>query len=194
MSENLRSMLSGDTLDVQAVAQYLDAMDSSSRLAQVAFLGRAHQARLFEAAAGHMTIGVDYLVPPGGMPMHEVVHNGKNSLPLFTRFAKVFCVADSSSNEAWGYNRNSAFLETVVGPGYFVAYAQGTEVLIDYTRLPPQKPENWPPILPNHARISRFVYNETQDLLRGVSQHVSIGRASKGGKAMDAWFVLCREG
>ena len=31
------------------------------------------------------------------------------------------------------------------------------------------------------------------DYLRKVSDHVSIGRAVKGGKAMDNWFLLCRE-
>jgi hypothetical protein len=32
-----------------------------------------------------------------------------------------------------------------------------------------------------------------QDVLRGVSRHVSIGRAYKKGKPKGARFVLCRE-
>jgi hypothetical protein len=31
------------------------------------------------------------------------------------------------------------------------------------------------------------------DVMRGVSTHVSIGRARRGGKMSDNWFVLCRE-
>jgi hypothetical protein len=38
-----------------------------------------------------------------------------------------------------------------------------------------------------------FVYNNTRDFMRRVSQHVSIGTAYKGDKALGAWFVLCRE-
>jgi len=68
-----------------------------------------------------------------------------------------------------------------------------SEVLVDYLQLPPAKLPHWPTILPNSSRLSRFVYNGTQDVLRGVSQHVSIGRAMKAGKYLPAWFVLCRE-
>jgi hypothetical protein len=47
-------------------------------------------------------------------------------------------------------------------------------------------------MLPNDARLSRLVFNGTQDVLRGISKHVCIGRASRGGKWMDNWFVLVR--
>ncbi len=82
-----------------------------------------------------------------------------------------------------------------MGPGYFVAYPYENEgeVLVDYLRVPPKRPAEWPEILPNSSRLSTFVYNGTQDVLRGVSKHVTIGRAFKGGKPLSAWFVLCRE-
>jgi len=67
-------------------------------------------------------------------------------------------------------------------------------VNIDYTRVPPRGAEGWPAVLPNSARLSRFIYNGTQDRMRGVSAHVTIGRASRAGKDMDNWFVLVREG
>ena len=35
--------------------------------------------------------------------------------------------------------------------------------------------------------------DKMQDFMRGVSSHVSIGRAQKKGKNMDAWFVLSRD-
>jgi hypothetical protein len=84
------------------------------------------------------------------------------------------------------------------GPGYFVAY-QPTEplalhggVIIDYRRVPPDKPEGWPPVLPNTARLSRFIYNGTVDVMRRVSDRVTIGRAMRGSQPMDNWFVLVR--
>jgi len=102
---------------------------------------------------------------------------------------------NNDGRELWGYNRTGAFVETTVGPGYFVAYPSevGGEVLVDYLRVPPRCPEHWPTIVPNSTRLSRFVYDGTQDILRGVSKHVTIGRATKGGKPMSAWFVLCRD-
>src|SRR5262245_49347781 len=79
------------------------------------------------------------------------------------------------------------------GPGYFVAYvAPEGGVHIDYRRTPSDRPASWPPILPNSARLSRFIYNGTVDVMRRVSTHVSIGRAMRDGKPMDAWFVLAR--
>ena len=69
-------------------------------------------------------------------------------------------------------------------------------MVIDYYDVPPKgapRPESWPKVRPNHARLSRFVYHRTRDYMRGVSKHVSIGRAMKDGKVMDNWFVLCRE-
>jgi hypothetical protein len=70
--------------------------------------------------------------------------------------------------------------------------ASGAEVVIDYCEVPARKPAEWPPVLPNSARLSRFIYYRTRDYMRGVSQHVTIGRATRDGKPMDNWFVLCR--
>ena len=54
-------------------------------------------------------------------------------------------------------------------------------------------PEAWPAIVPNEARLGRFVYAGMIDVMRGISTHVSIGRAKKKKGYMDAWFVLVRE-
>lgn len=191
----LRELLSEDTPDVAAVEAYLDSLDSEQRIAEIRTLGRRHQARLFEAARGHKPISLDDIVDSTRPPMKEVIHHGKNSLPAFSRFSKVFVRPDAaSSNELWGYNRSGSFIETVVGPGYFVVYPHRSEgeVLVDYLRVPSGRPAEWPEILPNSSRLSAFVYNGTQDVLRGVSKHVTVGRAFKGGKPMSAWFVLCR--
>jgi hypothetical protein len=130
--------------------------------------------------------------------MTEVIHEGKNSLALFTRFQKRFCRPARETNppELWGYNEQA--MRLVTGPGYFVAYqpaeplALAGGVVIDYRRVPPDRPAGWPAILPNTARLSRFIYNGTVDVMRRVSDHVTIGRAMRGSQPMDNWFVLVR--
>jgi hypothetical protein len=192
----LRDLLEDDAPEMVAIHSYLDALGPTERLREVRTLGRAHQARLFDAARGYRAISLDDLVSPDRAPMEEVVHHGKNSLPLFNHFSKVFVrPPESEKPELWGYNRAGGFVETIVGPGYFVAYAHQVagEVLVDYLRVPPTRPDHWPEILPNSSRLSRFVYDGTQDVLRGVSTHVTIGRATKGRQPMSAWFALCRE-
>ena len=192
----LADMINASQVDLDAIADYLDGLDPGQRREEVTGLGKREQARLFDAAEGYRPLDLSHFVPPNREPMREVVHEGRNSLPAFKRFAKVFVRPDEEGREElWGYNRNPSLVETTVGPGYFVCYQHGTdgEVLIDYLKQPPRKPEGWPEIIPNSARLSRFVYNGTQDVMRGVSEHVSIGRATKGGKDMPNWFVLCRE-
>ena len=194
----LQELLSTPAVDIATVARYLDEADPDRRLGEARSLGRAQQRHLFDAAAGFRPIGLEDLVPSAVPDDTEVVHEGRNTIPVFTRFAKVFFrpPEHEAPGELWGYNRQeeTPFLETVVGPGYYVAYPHHVEgeVLVDYLRVPPRGLPHWPPVLPNSARLSRFVYHGTQDVLRGVSEHVSIGRAQKRGKWLPAWFVLVR--
>jgi len=191
----LRDLLDGQAQDMREIERHLDALDHAQRLGEVRALGRSAQARLFDAADGYKALTLSDIVPPQRPAMDEVVHHGKNSLPVFNHFAKVFVrPPDDAEPELWGYNRAGGFIESVVGPGYFVAYPRGDqEVLVDYLRVPAGRPPHWPDVLPNSVRLSRFVYYGTQDILRGVSRHVTIGRATKDGKPMSAWFTLCRE-
>jgi hypothetical protein len=177
-----------------SLAAYLDALTPAERLAQTLALGSKAQARLFDLVDGARRFTLDDLAPATGAPLVGVRHEGRNSMLAFTRFAKVFAVPEGvdPSNERWGFNATSALVSTTVGPGYFVAVPQGDAVLVDYTRLPSKPLHGAPPVLPNEARLSRFVYNQTKDLVRGVSQHVSIGRAWRGTRQLDNWFVLCR--
>jgi hypothetical protein len=191
----LRQLLRSDPPDMSEVAAHLDRLNARERVAEIRRLRRKDQARLFDAARDRKPISLADIVDGERPAMQEVVHHGKNSLPFFNRFAKVFIRPPGGGAELWGYNRAGSFIETVVGPGYFVARPAeiSGEVLVDYFRVPAERPEHWPPILPNSARLSRFVYYRTQDILRGVSEHVTIGRAIKAGKPMSAWFVLCRD-
>jgi hypothetical protein len=186
------------SVDRKEVARVLDEVGDDARVKAIAELGRRELATLFEAAADNGPLTLDDFVPPGVAPMTEVIHEGKNSLGLFTRFQKRFCRPAQPVNppELWGYNEQSLRLFT--GPGYFVAHlpteplAISGSVVVDYRRLPADRPAPWPPIMPNSARLSRFIYNGTVDVMRRVSGHVTIGRAMRDNKPMDAWFVLVR--
>ena len=191
----LRALIGAKPCDLRPIRAYLDGSDPATRLTEIRALRRDDQSRLFAAAEGFMAVSLDDIVGADRAPMEEVVHHGKNSLPVFNRFAKVFTRPHQANRpELWGYNRTGSFIEAVVGPGYFVAYPHSVEgeVLVDYLRVPPARPEHWPEILPNSARLSRLVYHRTQDILRGVSKHVFIGRATKDDKPLAAWFALCR--
>jgi hypothetical protein len=191
---NLDALLRSGEFDITDVARQLEALDPVLRLAAVRQLSGRAQASLYEAAKGVRKLSLDDLVPAQVEPLVEVVHEGKNSLPLFTHFAKVFCRPRGEVRELWGYNRSGPFVQTVVGPGYFVVYeGPGEELLVDYTRLPSAKPTDWPEVLNNHERLSRFVYAGMIDALRGVSEHVTVGRAIRNGKVQDNWFVLSRQ-
>lgn len=195
---SLHELLRG-TIDMNAVRAHLDALASPARIGAVTALSASEQAALYEAARGFAKVSLEFMVPSAVGRGREVVHHGRNSLPAFRYFQKRFHRPEGEAGDKhlWGYNHNPAWLVTLTGPGYFVAYEQGEgEVLIDYTRLPPfdaKQPPGWPKVLPNSARLSRFIYNGTQDTLRGVSAHVTIGRAARAGKDMPNWFVLCRE-
>ncbi len=182
-------------MDAAALAAHYDRLTPDERLVEVMALSPADQADLFDAAQGLRPMTLADLVPAGTPPMTGVPHDGLNSLPAFTRFQKVFARPDVEGlDELWGFNEGYQTVKTFVGPGYFVCakHSEPGELLVDYLRTPPRHPAGWPEILPNDARLSRFVFNGTQDVLRGVSKHVSIGRASRGGKWMDNWFVLRR--
>lgn len=191
-SLDLDATLRKGSFDLREIRTALDARSHAERLTAIRSLSGKAQAQLFDAAKGFAPLTLNDLVPASVAPLHEVQHNGKNSLALFSHFAKVFCRPSADAQELWGYNRSGDMIETLVGPGYYVAYPEGDEVMIDYTRTPSGKPENWPPVLSNHARLSRFVYADMVDVLRSVSSHVTIGRAIRKGKAADNWFVLCR--
>ncbi|MGV3622302.1 MAG: hypothetical protein ACO1OB_15905 [Archangium sp.] len=189
------SLLDLPDVNAAALATHLDALSDVERVAQTVALNGARQAKLFEVVQGARRFTLDDLAPATSVPLTGVTHEGRNSMLAFTRFAKVFAVPDDTSRagtERWGFNRTSGLVTTTVGPGYFVAVQQGDEVLVDYTQLPPRPLTGAPAVLDNGSRLSFFVYNRTRDLVRGVSKHVSIGRASRDGRQLDNWFVLCR--
>lgn len=188
------SVLLEPTIELHRLAEILDGLGHEGRVHAVHGWKRKQQAALFEAAKGHMSLDLDFLVPSGTGELVEVIHEGQNTLPAFNHFQKRFTKLPAEDGKPiGGYNHQS--MSGLTGPGYFVV-TQGEgehegELAIDYTHLPKHKPDGWPAIVPN-AGLGSLVYGGMIDYLRGISTHVSIGRAYKG-KAMDAWFVLVRK-
>ncbi len=182
-------------LDIRRLAKDLDELGHAGRVWSVRQWTRPNMATLWDAAKGFRPITLDDYVPPGVPPLVQVIHHGKNSLPAHTHFQKRFCrpKLPESGDILIGFNFQT--LSPVTGPGYFVTHASSDpgEVDIDYTLLPKEKPDGWPPLVPNSSRLGRFVYYGTIDVMHGISTHVSIGRAKRNSGYMDNWFVLVRE-
>jgi len=180
-----------DPLDLPRLSTVLDELGHVGRVDTIRNWDRDIMAKLYEAVKGYRKVTLDDYVPPSAAPLTQVIHHGKNSLPAFTHFQKRFCKPADANDKLYGYNHQT--MAPFTGPGYYVSYVEGDEVFIDYTQIPPAKPDAWPPIMQNEARLGRFVYSGMIDIMRGISTHVSIGRAKKKGEMMDAWFVLCRQ-
>ncbi len=195
-AERLQTPLRVERPDREVIAEQLDRMSHGERLEAIRSLGGARaQARLWEAAAAAPAVTLDDLVPPDLPPLREVIWQGKNSLPAFTLFQKRFCrpAPGTTSAQLWGYNHTA--IAWLVGPGYFVVHREGdAPAAIDYRLVPPSQPAGWPAVKPNDTGASYFVYRDMVDYLRRVSRHVLIGRATRYGKELPNYFVLCREG
>lgn len=183
------------TIDVERLAEILDGLGHEGRVHTTRGWGKKRQADIFEAVKGKRPLDLAHLVPSSVGSMVEVIHDGKNTLPAFTHFQKRFIKLDGDVAPIGGYNHQST--SGITGPGYFVVDL-GTgehegELAIDYTRIPKSKPDSWPKICGNEGGLASIVYGGMVDYLRGISTHVSIGRAYKSGKAMDAWFTLVRK-
>ena len=118
-----------------------------------------------------------------------VVHHGQNSLPAFNSFKKRMV---QNSGQLQGYNHQT--LSWLTGPGHFTLRQDGDEVLFDYTAEPEQAFPAFPALKSNTSGLSTLVYGHMVDRVRKVSNHCVIGAAYKKGKAMNAWFMLIREG
>jgi hypothetical protein len=123
-----------------------------------------------------------------------VIHYGyNNQIPGFRVFEKRFCRPDGGeAGQLFGYNE--FYLQRLFGPGYYVARPdQYDSVVVDYYLVPTAKAPGWPDIRPNDGLLSGLVYGKMHDHMRGVSSHVSIGRAVKNGKTTGNYFMLCRQ-
>jgi hypothetical protein len=193
---SLQSLIRADA-SIQDIAAYLDALDHEVRRLEVQSLGGADQARLFSAAGDAPPIDFAFFVPDGVDELREVIHYGRNSLPLFRTFEKRFCRPVGDDKRLFGYNEGPT--RSWVGPGYFVAHATDAgdrrgAIVVDYYLVPDAEvAPGWPPVKANHQGLQRLVYHQTRDYMRRVSEHVSIGQAHKQEKKVIGTFVLCRQ-
>jgi len=189
--------------NLEAIAAWLDEAEPDARLAATRTLTRAAQRTLFQKAGVKAPMAMTDLVPDDRESRQEVIHHGWNTLPLPAsqrRFQKRFCRADDGSGRIFGYNEAPS--RRLIGPGYFVALAtdgvvsweERGGIVVDYFRVPDASVvEGWPKVKPNSRGLQFFVYHRTRDFIRKVSHHVSIGAAYKVEKALDHYFMLCRE-
>ena len=191
-----RSMISDSAVAPAAIADLLDGLTEDVRTRVVRQLGRSDQRALYSKVEGFAPLELTDLVPPTRSDLEEVRHLGRNTLPAFTIFEKRFCrlpgSAPDSPGELAGYNFQT--MSAITGPGYYLARddTKTREVLVDYHRLPDQKPSDWPPIRSNERGLSRFVYGFMIDRLRRVSKHVTIGSAARKGRDLGSYFILSR--
>ena len=195
-AEELRALLGDRSQPASRLTALFDGLDHERRVAVVRSLDRRTQRALYERANGLGDVRLVDLVPPARAPLEEVRHLGLNTLPAFRVFEKRFCRLPDAPPEdpgaLAGYNFQA--MQPVTGPGYFVAVEDENtrEVLVDYRRLPDTRPVDWPEIRSNERGLSRFVYGFMVDRLRRVSEHVTIGSASRKGRELGSGFALAR--
>jgi hypothetical protein len=200
---SLRKKIWDDTTTLDALADYLDALAHEERLAETRTLSRRDQRRLYQRASAARPLSLGDFVSPKIPPRTEVIHHGRNTLPLpapLRLFQKRFCRPESGEGRLFGYNQ-SPFLRPI-GPGFFVmvptagksAWEARGAVVVDYYQIPDGPVvASWPEVVPNSKGLQVFVYHHTRDYMRRVSAHVTVGAAYKGEKSLDHYFMLCRE-
>jgi len=189
----LTELLANDPIDLEAVTAHLNELDADQRVKEVREVPGSQQKRLFAAAQGWRALSFEYYVPRAKPEREFVRHLGKNSLPVFSHFEKRFARPDNESSVLWGFNHGPTM--ALIGPGHFVM-REGPgagELHVDYYSIPTERLNGAPPLKANDKGISNLVYGNMIDVLRGVSEHVSIGRAIKHGKETPNYFLLCRE-
>ncbi len=173
----------------ESISQIESALDASThevRVAWIAGLKKREQSALYDLAGSADPMPLDALCGEEG---EVVIHEGKNTLPLFTRFQKRFAMR---SGVVQGYNHNPDWMMAFTGPGHFTCQMGEAGVFIDYTQMPTDVPEEFPALVDNDGGMRKLVFGGLEDRVRRVSRHCTIGEARKGGKSMGQWFVLMR--
>lgn len=194
VGERLVALVRAEPSDPRAIAAFLDGLTHAERVEAISALGGPGlQRRLYEAVKNAPRVTLSDLVPTDTPPLEEVIYEGKNSLPAFTRFQKRFCrpPGAAGATELWGYNHQT--LAWLTGPGYFVVHDDARGAGIDYREVPVEHPDGWPAIQANDRGIPRLVYGDMIDYMRRVSRDVFIGSAHRNGKERGNFFVLCRK-
>lgn len=177
-----------------AIADFLNGLGAAERLEQALSPTGREVGQLYAAVAGGRTTLVTDFVPSNVPEDTTIIFEGRNSLPVASRFQKRF--ARISTGQVVGYNHQTFAFAT--GPGFFVmaeasddADVKG-EAYFDYTQKPDAVPTGWPAYKPNDAGLSNLVYRGMKDYMRVVADNVFVGEAYKGGKSEKQFFILAR--
>ena len=196
---NLQELIAGQKR--QQITEFLEALSPEQRLIETRSLNRAQQRQLYKLSADNPELSLADFVPLNTPERTEVIHSGRNTLPLpgkIKLFEKRFC-RTSQAGVLAGYNHG--ITTALIGPGYFLAKStagkSGWEsrgsIVVDYFEVPSTEVvDGWPQVVPNHKGLQVLVYHKTRDFMRKVSEHVTIGAAYKKEKSLDHYFVLCR--
>jgi len=178
------------TSERSALAAGLDATPTDEVVNFLRGLGMGQLRAMWQLAhADPQPLSLEDLAGSGDDP---VVHEGQNSLPVFTRFQKRFV---RRGGRVQGYNHNPRSIRWFTGPGHFtVRAADATTLVIDYATLPADVPPGFPALVDNASGTRGLVFGGMQDHLLRISERVTIGRAFRGGRFQPAWFALCRVG
>ena len=187
----LRHLLDQPSTTLADLQRHLASLDGAARITECRGLGKRQQARLYELAKDGGPLAPEDMVATvsGGEP---VPWYGKNTLPAFTHFEKHFRRHDG---KIVGFNFNPPLVTMITGPGYYVCRVDPSrpdDLLIDYTHVLHAAPDGWPATKKNTDGLSRFVYGNMYDYCRRVSDSVEIGAATRLGKPIGQYFVLCR--
>ena len=189
MTQTILDLVKSDPIDVDALEKAFDDASHDERVAATRQFSGKLQKRLFEAVEGRAVTARQLM--PVDTTLTEVIHEGTNTLPAFRAFQKRFAKPTETQNrETVGYNHN--WYAFAAAAGYFIGYQEGDEFVIDYTQLPTEKDAAWPKIGSNKFGLGIFIWTGMKDRLRRVSDHVTIGRAFRNDKPMNAYFVLVR--
>ena len=196
MSSDLLALLRRDPVVLADVATRLEALTHGERLAWIRGLPGGILGRLFDAAAGNPITAED-LVPAAVPDGVTVRHLGINSLPLFRLVEKPMYRGEDGEI----YGNNVQAWQWLTGPGYFkvgpdrAPSAEGATATLafDYTRLPGTPPTGWPRVMSNRRGFSYLVFRDLFDVMRRVSDHVTIGHAYRGDHSLGQYFALVRE-
>jgi hypothetical protein len=173
-----------------ALAAGLDAAPTDQVVNFLRGLGMGQLKAMWALAeADRQPLPISHLVGEDG---EVIIHEGQNSLPVFTRFQKRFVARGGGVQ---GYNHNPGSIAWFTGPGHFTARVNTPdELVVDYEVMPADVPPEFPALIDNAGGSRKLVFGGMQDHLLRVSQRVTIGRAFKNGKFQPAWFSLCRIG
>jgi hypothetical protein len=175
-----------DATDILSLRTALDAASNEQRLAWLGGLSGRQIVALYDLAEGQR-LEVSAMHRGEG---EVVIHEGMNSMLMFRSFQKRMVIQDG---EVSGYNHQ--FWAWLTGAGSFSLRASPDvdgELHIDYINLPRQGHPEFPPVVDNTKGLSALAYGNMIDVLRRVSDHVTVGKAYLKGEPRGQFFALCR--